>query len=97
MPEVIFPDPKGRLEGRLPSTKRTGPRQSPCCFTHTHNRRTMNHKVVYNMHYWPSTIWVSPFALQLSAAWDPAVKANTIKASVNSLMQRSALDLSCSR
>jgi alpha/beta superfamily hydrolase len=51
MPEVIFPGPEGRLEGRYhPQKERDAP---IAIILHPHPQfgGTMNHKVVYNMHY----------------------------------------------
>lgn len=51
MPEVIFPGPEGRLEGRYhPQPKRDAP---IAIILHPHPQfgGTMNNKVVYNMHY----------------------------------------------
>ena len=51
MPEVIFPGPEGRLEGRYhPQKERDAP---IAILLHPHPQfgGTMNHKVVYNMHY----------------------------------------------
>jgi len=51
MPEVIFPGPEGRLEGRYhPQKERDAP---IAIILHPHPQfgGTMNHKVVYNLHY----------------------------------------------
>jgi alpha/beta superfamily hydrolase len=51
MPEVIFPGPEGRLEGRYHPQK---DRDAPIAIVlHAHPQfgGTMNHKVVYNLHY----------------------------------------------
>lgn len=52
MPEVIFPGPEGRLEGRYHPHK--GKRDAPIAIIlHPHPQfgGTMNNRVVYNMHY----------------------------------------------
>jgi len=51
MPEVIFPGPEGRLEGRYHPQK---DRDAPIAIIlHSHPQfgGTMNNKVVYNLHY----------------------------------------------
>ena len=51
MPEVIFPGPEGRLEGRYhPQIKKDSPL---AIVLHPHPKfgGTMNNKVVYNLHY----------------------------------------------
>ena len=51
MPEVIFPGPEGRLEGRYHPQK---DRDAPIAIVlHPHPQfgGTMNNKVVYNLHY----------------------------------------------
>ena len=51
MPEVIFPGPEGRLEGRYHPQK---DRDAPIAIIlHPHPQfgGTMNNKVVYNLHY----------------------------------------------
>ena len=51
MPEVIFPGPEGRLEGRYhPQKERDAP---IAIILHPHPQfgGTMNNKVVYNLHY----------------------------------------------
>ena len=51
MPEVIFPGPEGRLEGRYHPQK---VKDSPIAIIlHPHPQfgGTMNNKVVYNLHY----------------------------------------------
>ena len=51
MPEVIFPGPEGRLEGRYhPQKERDAP---IAIILHPHPQfgGTMNHKVVHRMHY----------------------------------------------
>ncbi|MEM9095805.1 MAG: alpha/beta hydrolase, partial [Pseudomonadota bacterium] len=51
MPEVIFPGPEGRLEGRYHPLK---DKESPIALIlHPHPKfgGTMNNKVVYNLHY----------------------------------------------
>ena len=51
MPEVIFPGPEGRLEGRYHPQK---DRDAPIAIVLHHHPQlggTMNNKVVYNLHY----------------------------------------------
>ena len=51
MPEVIFPGPEGRLEGRYHPQK---DRDAPIAIVlHPHPQfgGTMNNKLVYNLHY----------------------------------------------
>jgi uncharacterized protein len=52
MPEVIFPGPDGRLEGRYHPQKDQG-RAPIAIILHPHPQYggTMNNKVVYNLHY----------------------------------------------
>ncbi len=51
MPEVIFPGPEGRLEGRLHSQKQKDAPIAIIMHPHPQFGGTMNNKVVYNLHY----------------------------------------------
>ncbi|MEM7524509.1 MAG: alpha/beta hydrolase [Pseudomonadota bacterium] len=51
MPEVIFPGPDGRLEGRYHPNKERGAPIAIILHPHPQFGGTMNNKVVYNLHY----------------------------------------------
>lgn len=51
MPEVIFPGPEGRLEGRYHPQKERGAPVALILHPHPQFGGTMNNKVVYNLHY----------------------------------------------
>ena len=51
MPEVIFPGPEGRLEGRYHPQKDTDAPIAIVLHPHPQFGGTMNNKVVYNLHY----------------------------------------------
>ncbi len=68
MPEVIFPGPEGRLEGRYhPQKERDAP---IAIILHPHPQfgGTMNHRVVHAMHYGFLQDGLHSPAVQLSAA-----------------------------
>ena len=51
MPEVIFPGPEGRLEGRYHPQKEKDAPIAIVLHPHPQFGGTMNNKVVYNLHY----------------------------------------------
>ena len=51
MPEVIFPGPEGRLEGRYHPQKTKDAPIAIVLHPHPQFGGTMNNKVVYNLHY----------------------------------------------
>jgi alpha/beta superfamily hydrolase len=51
MPEVIFPGPEGRLEGRYHSQKQKDAPIAIVLHPHPQFGGTMNNRVVYNLHY----------------------------------------------
>ena len=51
MPEVIFPGPEGRLEGRYHPQKSKDAPIAIVLHPHPQFGGTMNNKVVYNLHY----------------------------------------------
>ena len=51
MPEVIFPGPEGRLEGRYHPQKEKDAPVAIILHPHPQFGGTMNNKVVYNLHY----------------------------------------------
>ena len=51
MPEVIFPGPEGRLEGRFHPQKNDDAPIAIILHPQSNLGGTMNNKVVYNMHY----------------------------------------------
>ena len=51
MPEVIFPGPDGRLEGRYHPQKAKDAPIAILLHPHPQFGGTMNNKVVYNLHY----------------------------------------------
>ena len=51
MPEVIFPGPEGRLEGRYHPQKESDAPIAIILHPHPQFGGTMNNKVVYNLHY----------------------------------------------
>ncbi len=51
MPEVIFPGPEGRLEGRYHAQKSKDPPIAIILHPHPQFGGTMNNRVVYNLHY----------------------------------------------
>jgi len=51
MPEVIFPGPEGRLEGRYHPQKHKDAPIAIILHPHPQFGGTMNNKVVYNLHY----------------------------------------------
>ncbi len=51
MPEVIFPGPEGRLEGRYHPQKQKDAPIAIVLHPHPQFGGTMNNKVVYNLHY----------------------------------------------
>ena len=56
MPEVIFPGPEGRLEGRYHPQKSKDAPIAIVLHPHPQFGGTMNNKVVYNLHM-PFTTW----------------------------------------
>ena len=90
MPEVIFPGPEGRLEGRYHPQK---DRDAPIAIVlHPHPQfgGTMNNRVVYNLHY-AFHNWASPCCGSTSAA-SGAARANTTRASASCRTPPRALD-----
>ena len=51
MPEVIFPGPEGRIEGRFHPQKHSDAPVAIILHPHPEYSGTMNNKVVYNLHY----------------------------------------------
>jgi hypothetical protein len=51
MPEVIFPGPEGRIEGRFHPQKHSDAPVAIMLHPHPEYSGTMNNKVVYNLHY----------------------------------------------
>ncbi len=51
MPEVIFPGPEGRLQGRFHPQKNDDAPIAIILHPQSNLGGTMNNKVVYNMHY----------------------------------------------
>ena len=82
MPEVIFPGPEGRLEGRYHPQKAKDAPIAIILHPHPQFGGTMNNRVVYNLHYAFQTRWALPCCASTSAAWaDP--RANTTRASAS--------------
>ena len=81
MPEVIFPGPEGRLEGRYHPQKAKDAPIAIILHPHPQFGGTMNNRVVYNLHY-AFTTWALPSCASTSAA-SGAARANTIRASAS--------------
>ena len=86
MPEVIFPGPEGRLEGRYHPQK---DRDAPIAIIlHPHPQfgGTMNNKVVYNLHYAFFNMGFTVLRFNFRELED--LKENMIRGLENSLMPR---------
>ena len=95
MPEVIFPGPEGRLEGRYHPQKE---RDAPIAIVlHPHPQfgGTMNHKVVYNLHYAFYNMGFTVLRFNFRGVGRSA-RANMIRALANCPM-RPRPSITCSR
>jgi hypothetical protein len=79
MPEVIFPGPEGRLEGRYHPQKAKDAPIAIILHPHPQFGGTMNNRVVYNLHYAFHEHGLHRPALQLPRR-GPAARANTTRA-----------------
>ena len=64
MPEVIFPGPEGRLEGRYHPQKERDAPIAIVLHPHPNYGGTMNNKVVFNLHYAFLQPWIFGAAVQ---------------------------------
>ncbi len=90
MPEVIFPGPEGRLEGRYHPQKAKDAPIAIILHPHPQFGGTMNNRSSTTC-ITPSTIWASRCCGSISAA-SGAVRANTTRASASCRDAASALD-----
>ena len=66
MPEVIFPGPDGRIEGRYHPAKEKGSPVALLLHPHPQLGGTMNNQIVYRLYYTFANSWFCGVALQLS-------------------------------
>jgi hypothetical protein len=85
MPEVIFPGPEGRLEGRYHPQKAKDAPIAIILHPHPQFGGTMNNRVVYNLHYAFHGMGFTVLRFNFRGVGRP--RANTTRASVNSAMR----------